>query len=90
MKLTSVKDFMNEHYRVDEKTKTLGGNGYWESFSETPEYEKVLKDLYKSVKRFMDDSKDYQEDEELSDKEQKELIVDDILDGINKIISKIK
>lgn len=70
-------------FLVNESTKVQsGGNGYWESFSEGPKAESILAALVKEVKMFISASEDYADDEGISVKKQKELIIDDIVSNL--------
>lgn len=73
----SFRDFLSESTKVQS-----GGNGYWESFSEGPKAHTLIAAIEKEVKMFISDSEDYADDEGISVKKQKELIIDDIISNL--------
>lgn len=69
---------------MSEKTKVVGGSGYFESFENDPKAFKAIEDFVKEAKRFIKASEQFADEEDVSISVQKELIIDDIVAYIYK------
>jgi hypothetical protein len=69
---------------LSEKTKVAGGLGYFESFENDPKAFKAIEDFIRETKRFIKESAEFAEQEDVTVSEQKELIIDDIIAYVYK------
>ena len=83
--MKSFKEYLAEAKVEKEINEGKGGHGYFENMFDNNDMKK-LNDIIKTVVRFIANSEDYAEEEGITVKEQKKLIIEDFISYIESRI----